>query len=217
MICNLLIINVAEYSKKMKIYSIRNRVVFALCTIINACVLSSCVFVSNGEDTLLSPSKDLFFVKSDSIKAFLGGYDPQTLSESAQMEWKMWSEYLAVRKNKPYSPDSVMPNIVDFFQQKGDHINLCRALFIQGEMYFNTQQYYKAIAVYKRAESQIPYLNELDPIIGMIYYWLGKTADYESLYRVAYDYYQMAEPYLKKNEFRPVSAILLYGSGKNCQ
>lgn len=165
-----------------------------------SCLLFSCCKQTSPVDIQLEQLDSLVWANPDSVRSILDTLNYSAWQKTDQYHLQMLHEFCQLKTNRPLSPDSVMPPIVDYFTQTKNYKLLGEALYIQGAEYEWLSDFTKGTDCLKQAESLLLKYEDNPLFLGMNYYKLGRCAEMELLYHIAHQYYQQALPYFQSAE-----------------
>lgn len=183
--------------QKSKNYS--NGTLYAgLCLTMIIAFLSACSDIQQTPQTPeIQAAEGLIWRNPDSCRLILASINYNSLPLSEQMYWHLLHEHANQKGNLPTSSDSIMPIIINYFTQTNNYRYLGKAYYVQGMEFLLQSRYKDAIRALKVAETNIPYLDTIEPYAGLIYYRLGYVCESEQLYSISLEYYRQAVPYLE--------------------
>lgn len=178
-------------------YKIRISVaVWTVCVI--GLISTSCSHTYHPNTPAIAYAERMIWTSPDSARLILEGVPYDSLPEDEQMYWQLFHQHSAIWLGLPMSPDSVMGNVVAYFDTQHNHRYLGEALYVQGVEYFLLNRYNEAMQSLKQAEDYIAALDTAEPYTGMIYYMQGNVMDQgEELYHIAKECYFKALPYFQ--------------------
>lgn len=144
----------------------------------------------------IAEAEELLWSAPDSCLAFLEGLDYSTLSEYDSCVCALQREHALFKVQYGLEDDSNVMALKDYFEAQGDHRYAGEACYIVGRNLVLQQNLPMATFYQKAAEEHLLNAKRVPAqLLGLVYYGLGKTAEYERLFEVANEYNTKALPY----------------------
>lgn len=156
------------------------------------CISTGCNKQTFPHNQQISTAESLIWTNPDSALHILQTIRPESLSRDDRYFWYYIHEHASSRIGAPVSPDSIMPQVIDFFHKKRAYSYLAKSYYVQGTEYFQTSDYDNAIASLKNAEERLEFITDTITYAAMTYYLEGFIAETDLLDGVACSYYQKA-------------------------
>lgn len=156
-------------------------------------VLSSCR--PSAVDPELLRLDSLVWYQPDTVLARLAERPAAEPTPREAMLRTLIEQHARNRAGYSTSPDSVMPEVIFFFDKHHDEANLCKAYYVQGTSYMYQHDNTSASAAIYEAEKHIEALEDSSLYAALILYCRGCLSEQHLLYAEAGDAYRRALPY----------------------
>lgn len=156
--------------------------------------------------------------RPDSALIYLSSLDSviQCEPEETQMYYGLLTTKAKDKKYLPHKSDSLMKEVVRFYESYGDTDKLMEAYYYLGSVYRDMKDAPRAIAIFQQA-ADVGENSQRYDLLGRIYEQMGTLLAYQSLYEEALKIYKIAYAHNLKREAGPGLVYALRNQGRMYQ
>lgn len=177
-------------------------------------ILFSCVSNVSYPDAMQKAMRCME-VHSDSALIYLSSLDStiQYEPEETRMYYGLLITQAQDKEYIPHTSDSLMKEVVRFYESYGDKEKLMEAYYYLGSVYRDMKDAPRAIAAFQQAADVGENSHRYD-VLGRIYSQMGTLLAYQSLYEDALRIYKISYAYNLKREAGPGLVYALRDQGR---
>lgn len=183
-------------SYKIKKYQVDRRRVPRLTL---GAVLTALFVVSCSKSEIASELKiaeDFLWNNPEMCISYIDGLDYSKMTEHDSCVCALEREHAKFKVEYGLENDSTVMALKDYFETQGDHRYAGEACYIIGRDLVIKQSLPMATFYQKAAEEHLLKADQVpNQLLGMVYYGLGRSAEYERLFEVANEYFQKSLPF----------------------
>lgn len=138
----------------------------------------------------------LLWNNPDSCIVWLEQMDTMTMDERSVQLYHLKLQHAYFRTVRP-NDMARLASLADYFVDKGEPLFAGEAYSIIGRVHLFEDNTLDAVFYLKQAEQQLLQSQANNPLLGIVYYYLGQCSENERLFEIALRYYQQALPYFK--------------------
>lgn len=165
--------------------------VFLLIALFTACKRDDIV----SFDTTFNQIEAQIWDDPEHAANFLENFPTKGLGQTEQIHLNLLGELLNTRYGYPGSPDSIMEEIIFFYNSHDLNTYAAKAYYVQGVEYLTQSRYFEAMLALKEAETRATLLPDSLPYKCLTSLAMGRIAETEYLGEVACAHYQKALDY----------------------
>lgn len=172
-------------------------------------LLVSCKYSSSHDASIFTQIEQLNYSNPEEALDLLEQMPYDSLSNEEQMRWNLEHEHLQAKLYLPTSPDSIMQEVIDYYQKQDDQSSLAKAYYVQALEYYLQTDYYEAMQAVKEAETRIDLITDTVFKSALIFHLEGMIAESDELLHIANTAYKNALTYAE-NQYDSLRKACLY-------